>query len=237
MSAGLYILHLYPGEDETRQRFLREAAKCVDPVRCNKAEHLKTMHAKGTCLGAGMLLQKMLLDLQSGGDFADTVYLEEEELLTQLQNRIRGECTEPVTISYRYGEHGKPSIMGFPKHFNLSHSGEYVVCAVCDGEVGVDIQKWVPFKERTAERFFAPAEWKVLQNLPPAEHTEMFFRLWTRKEAYGKYTGQGIGSAVGENLSGEETCAEKQIRFWEMQPDQGYSVAVCVADFGASKQK
>lgn len=228
MSVGLYILHLYPGADENRQVLLRETAKCVDPVRRKKAEHLKNIPAKAACLGAGMLLQKMLLDLQSGVKYSDTVILEEEELLTCLQDRIKGEQAEPLTISYRYGAHGKPMIADFPKHFNLSHSGDYVVCAVSDGEVGVDIQKWVPFKERTAERFFAPEEWKLLQTLPMGQRTEMFYRLWTRKEAYGKYTGLGIPDAVRENLLGEEECAERQIRFLEMQPDQEYSIAVCV---------
>lgn len=66
-----------------------------------------------------------------------------------------------------------------------------MVCAVGDGEVGADIQKWVPYKERTAERFFAPTEWKLLQELPASQRTELFYRLWSRKEAYGKYTGQG----------------------------------------------
>lgn len=228
MSVGLYILHLYPGADENRQVLLRETAKCVDPVRRKKAEHLKNIPAKAACLGAGMLLQKMLLDLQCGVEYSDTVFLEEEELLVQLQNRTQEEQMFPLTISYRYGEHGKPAIADFPKHFNLSHSGDYVVCAVCDSEVGVDIQKWVPFKERTAERFFAPEEWKLLQTLPMEQRTEMFYRLWTRKEAYGKYTGLGIPDAVRENLLGEEECAGRQIRFLEMQPDQEYSIAVCV---------
>lgn len=175
-----------------------------------------------------MLLQKMLLDLQCGVEFSDTVFLEEEELLAQLQNRTQEEQTSTLTIAYRYGAHGKPMIADFPKHFNLSHSGDYVVCAVSDGEVGVDIQKWVPFKERTAERFFAPEEWKLLQTLPMEQRTEMFYRLWTRKEAYGKYTGLGIPDAVRENLLGEEECAGRKIRFLEMQPDQEYSIAVCV---------
>lgn len=228
MSVGLYILHLYPGADENRQVLLREAAKCVDPVRRKKAEHLKNIPARAACLGAGMLLQKMLLDLQCGVEFSDTVFLEEEELLAQLQNRTQEEQTSTLTIAYRYGAHGKPMIADFPKHFNLSHSGDYVVCAVSDGEVGVDIQKWVPFKERTAERFFAPEEWKLLQTLPMEQRTEMFYRLWTRKEAYGKYTGLGIPDAVRENLLGEEECAGRRIRFLEMQPDQEYSIAVCV---------
>ncbi|MGE7591252.1 4'-phosphopantetheinyl transferase family protein [Peribacillus sp. NPDC101480] len=37
---------------------------------------------------------------------------------------------------------GKPFSSNFPSfHYNISHSGEYVVCAVHDAEVGVDI-KW-----------------------------------------------------------------------------------------------
>lgn len=237
MSVGLYILHLYPGEDENRQRFLREAAECVDPVRRKKAEHLKNTHAKAACLGAGMLLQKMLLDLQNGAELTGTFFLEEKELLTLLKERIRREQLSLLPISYRYGEHGKPIIADFPKHFNLSHSGDYVVCAVSDGEVGADIQKWVPCKERTAERFFAPEEWELLQRLSGEQRTEMFYRLWTRKEAYGKYTGMGIPGAVSENLSGEKECAGKQIRFLEMSPEQGYSVAVCVADADISEKK
>ena len=129
--------------------------------------------------------------------------------------------------AYYYGEHGKPQIVNFPKKFNLSHSGDYVVCAVGDGEVGADIQKWVPYKERTAERFFAPTEWKLLQELPASQRTELFYRLWSRKEAYGKYTGQGISSAVGEDFSDEQNWQEKQICFRERVLEDSYSLAVC----------
>ena len=102
-----------------------------------------------------------------------------------------------------------------------------MVCAVGDGEVGADIQKWVPYKERTAERFFAPTEWKLLQELPASQRTELFYRLWSRKEAYGKYTGQGIGSAVGEDFSDEQNWQEKQICFRERVLEDSYSMAVC----------
>ena len=46
--------------------FLREAAECVDPVRCKKVQRLKSTGAKAASLGAGMLLQKMALDLIDG---------------------------------------------------------------------------------------------------------------------------------------------------------------------------
>ncbi len=220
MAVGIYVLHLHPGEDEIRWKLLREAAECVDPVRCKKAERLKGIGAKAASLGAGMLLQKMAMDLTEGVENTDILFLEEDELLAVLQK-------PPFSFSYEYGEQGKPQIVNFPKKFNLSHSGDYVVCGVSNGEVGVDIQKWVPYKERTAERFFAKEEWELLQEKDEQERTELFYRLWSRKEAYGKYTGQGIGSAVGEDFSNEQKWQEKQICFRERILEDGYSLAVC----------
>lgn len=228
MAVRIYVLHLYCGDGEKRQSLLREAAECVDPVRRNRAAGLKGTNAKAACLGAGMLLQKMVLDLRDGMADNDMVSIEEEELIRMLREHMQRENTQPLELAYRYGDSGKPAIVDFPEHFNLSHSGEYVVCAVSNGEVGIDIQKWVPYKERTAERFFASEECDLLRELPVKQRMEMFYRLWTRKEAYGKYTGLGIGSAVGENLSDEEECRKRQIRFRELTPAEGYSMAVCV---------
>ena len=227
MAVGIYVLHLHPGEDEIRRKLLREAAECVDPVRCKKAERLKGIGAKAASLGAGMLLQKMAMDLTEGVENTDILFLEEDELLAVLQARMLSEQTPPFSFFYKYGEQGKTQIVNFPKKFNLSHSGDYVVCGVSNGEVGVDIQKWVPYKERTAERFFAKEEWELLQEKDEQERTELFYRLWSRKEAYGKYTGQGIGSAVGEDFSNEQKWQEKQICFRERVLEDGYSLAVC----------
>ena len=41
----------------------------------------------------------------------------------------------------KYGEYGKPYLASGDLFFNLSHCGDMVVCAVCDREVGVDIQR------------------------------------------------------------------------------------------------
>ena len=227
MAVGIYVLHLHPGEEEARRNFLREAEECVDPVRDKKAQRLKGTGAKAASLGAGMLLQKVARDLIDGIENTGILFLEEDELLAVLRERMCRDKTGPLSFSYEYGDLGKPQIVNFPKKFNLSHSGDYVICAVGDGEVGADIQKWVPYKERTAERFFAKEEWKLLQETEESERTELFYRLWTRKEAYGKYTGQGIGSAVGEDFSDERKWKEKQICFREQILEEGYSLAVC----------
>ena len=39
------------------------------------------------------------------------------------------------------GEHGKPFFSYRPSlHYNISHSGDYVVCILADQEVGIDVQ-------------------------------------------------------------------------------------------------
>ena len=129
MAVGIYVLHLHPGEEEIRRTFLREAAEYVDPVRCKKVQRLKSTGAKAASLGAGMLLQKMALDLIDGTENTGILFLEEDELLAVLQERMHRDKAGALSFSYEYGELGKPQIVNIPKKFNLSHSGDYVVCA------------------------------------------------------------------------------------------------------------
>ena len=69
-------------------------------------------------------------------------------------------------------EYGKPGIVGLPDfHFNLSHSGSWVVCAIDNKPLGVDVQE---ICQRTdldiAERFFSPREASDLRLMP--EHRQ-----------------------------------------------------------------
>lgn len=98
MAVGIYVLHLHSCEEETRQSFLREALECVDPVRRSKTERLKGTGAKAASLGAGMLLQKIAMDLIEGIENTDILFLEEDELLAVLQARMLREQTPPFSF-------------------------------------------------------------------------------------------------------------------------------------------
>lgn len=78
--------------------------------------------------------------------------------------------------------------------FNLSHSGEFALLAAALGApLGVDIEEKRPLKdlEQVAERFFSPAERSVLAKADePSE--DLFFAIWTRKEAVIKTLGHGL---------------------------------------------
>ncbi|MDR0982848.1 MAG: 4'-phosphopantetheinyl transferase superfamily protein [Culturomica sp.] len=92
-------------------------------------------------------------------------------------------------------EHGKPYLSYSDDFFfNISHSGDYIVCTVSDTEVGIDVQKLRKFSETIALRYFHPNEAKMLETLE--DKSDYFFTLWTAKEAYLKYLGSGLSGGL-----------------------------------------
>lgn len=89
-----------------------------------------------------------------------------------------------------YGPFGKPSFKDYPAcNFSLSHSGSYAVCVFTEdtAPVGIDIQEYRSLnRNKIRARFYTDLEKKQ------AESAEMFFRIWSAKEAYMKYTGKGF---------------------------------------------
>lgn len=109
----------------------------------------------------------------------------------------------PRQLAWLRGPFGKPyldrpaTLPATPRwQFNLSHTAGCVVVALCrDVEVGVDVESPRPQLELSAiaERFFSPEEVACWHAGPPGRQVELFYRLWTRKEAFMKAVGQGFG--------------------------------------------
>ncbi len=86
---------------------------------------------------------------------------------------------------------GKPSLVGYENiHFNLSHCRCAVACIVSDRPVGVDVQDWERDHSRLAERVCSADEQAYIHGAQSPETA--FAQIWTAKESYGKYMGQGI---------------------------------------------
>lgn len=106
---------------------------------------------------------------------------------------------EPGDIVFEYNEHGKPSIANRlnPRNvrFNLSHSRDVILYAVAkDKEVGIDVEymRDVDRAERIIERFFSQEQRDFYNSQSDGIKKTAFFRLWTRREAYGKAMGRGF---------------------------------------------
>jgi len=149
--------------------------------------------------------------------------------------------TEPRKVLFRIGEHGKPMLAGGGAlHFNLSHSSDLALVAMSQSvEVGVDVEHLRAIRDlsRLAGRFFAPAEAAALASLPEAGRNAAFFRVWTRKEALLKATGQGIANGLkrfevsGEPDGGLIACdgSRDKAREWTLHtwsPAEGYIATV-----------
>jgi len=89
---------------------------------------------------------------------------------------------------------GKPRLRCHPGiHFNLSHSGPWVACAVHRGPVGLDVEEVRDRNPLPAERVLAPAELRRFAQLRPPAARAFFYRLWTLKESLLKAMGSGLG--------------------------------------------
>jgi 4'-phosphopantetheinyl transferase len=93
-------------------------------------------------------------------------------------------------------EDGKPQLASGALEFNTSHSGTKAMVAVARVPVGVDIERIEPIPEdefgALVEFVLSPSEAAELMTLPEGERVVAYYRVWTRKEAYVKATGEGI---------------------------------------------
>ena len=89
---------------------------------------------------------------------------------------------------------GKPVVNGYTDlHFNVSHSGEKVVGAICDVPVGVDVEEIKPVDLAMMYDFFNEQEIvDILERKNPQDRLRHFYDIWTLKESYVKANGKGL---------------------------------------------
>ncbi|MHA6761791.1 4'-phosphopantetheinyl transferase family protein [Streptacidiphilus sp. PAMC 29251] len=92
--------------------------------------------------------------------------------------------------------HGRPALADppGPLHFSLSHGGDLVLIGIAAVPIGVDVEG-LPGADAVAElvSVLHPGEQAELAVLPADQRISAFARLWTRKEAYLKAIGTGLG--------------------------------------------
>lgn len=184
----------------------------VRPARRARTERIRRAEEQRRSLGAELLLRRVLLR-----------YGIEE-------------------YSVSLGEHGKPRLDGVEGlFFNLSHAGEYVACAISDGEIGCDIERIDRGIDLgIADRFFLPEEAAWIRAAEVEEaRVDRFFRLWTLKESVMKATGKGFSlspRAFSLDLCGAEPllCSSDATLSpyfpRELAPPDGYRLSVCTAN-------
>ncbi len=113
-------------------------------------------------------------------------------LRSQLGERLN---LAPASLVFKRGEHGKPAlVLDSSLEFNLSHAGDWIVLAMAESRIGVDIEHTARDNDvmAIADRYFFGSEIAELTSFEPSEQRQRFFDYWTLKEAYMKARGEGI---------------------------------------------
>lgn len=158
---------------------------------------------------------------------------------------------------YTYNEWGKPeldketmleafSYTGEEKcviqdmHFNLSHSGDYVVLAIGSSPVGIDVEHKTKGYDTLPKRCFCEEEYEdILQAGDERAQKMRFLEYWTMKEAYIKCVGEGMriplnsflvkgekdDIAIMKKMSGDERL--EPVCGGTLWLDSDYCVSVC----------
>lgn len=152
---------------DTAEAWIAELGPLASPARRSLAAGFRNPMDALRCLAAEALLWRMAKQLYDLG---------------------------PGQLSTTKGPQGKPAFVEHPGlHFNLSHSGPWILCAFDDGPVGVDVEAEAPLRPGMAEAVLSGEEWRCHQALPEGERPAAFFRLWTLKESLLKAAGTGLG--------------------------------------------
>ena len=80
-------------------------------------------------------------------------------------------------------------------HFSISHAGEYILIAVGEDPLGVDIEKRRKINcERLGRKIMTDEEYRIF--LESEDREEEFYRRWVLMESYVKWTGLGFAGGI-----------------------------------------
>lgn len=121
----------------------------------------------------------------------------------------------------KYTDYGRPYLKDHP-YFNISHSEQWVVCAVAkDIQLGIDVEKLRKINFLAlSKRYFHYNEQQLIKN------STDFFHLWTRKEAVLKAQGQGLRSKL-KQLDTTQHPVQLDQNYWLFPIDLPVENSIC----------
>lgn len=123
----------------------------------------------------------------------------------------------------------KPRLTDIDVCFNISHCNSAVACVIDEKEVGIDIQDYneTVFDVRTM--FLSKQEESIL--ICDGFSNNELTRIWTMKEAYGKFYGQGLCYSLCETSFDNIKDSDSWQSYLALQvfskTYDGYALSVC----------
>lgn len=206
--AEVYMINIdEPISNDLYQRLYR----CVSRERKDKINQYKFEADAKRCLYADILVRYLACDKLHIKN--DKVYIENNK-------------------------YGKPYLHHIKNQFfNISHSGKWVACGWSNQEIGIDIQKIEDIDLDIAKSFFCESEYLSVMNCEKTEQINSFYTLWTLKESYIKYKGNGLIIPLNSfqfNIMNEKISLQSEDiikpMFYTMNIDEQHKLAICTLD-------
>lgn len=146
-------------------------------------------------------------------------------------------------IIFEKNVQGKPYLKGYSNfNFNLSHSGDFVVCAIDNKPIGIDIEKIESIDHKgIAQSFFSKDECDFILKGDLQAQIDKFYEIWTLKESYIKADGRGLTIPLKsfsinideyENIELITKNELKKCNFKKFNIESEYKMAVCSLNKG-----
>lgn len=156
-------------------------------------------------------------------------------LVGEVLNRLGLENYSAADI--KYDAYNRPFIINNGVNFNVSHSGDVVLCAgIANGKIGVDIEHIKPIDVADVKDVFMEEEWNVIVDCDDPVMTA--YRLWTRKEAILKAAGKGVlGEPSSINVVKDEVVYEHEMySLYSSHIKDGYIISIAANRKGEKLQ-
>ncbi len=119
--------------------------------------------------------------------------------------------------------------------FNLSHSGEYTICAISKHNIGCDIEKIDEPDLLVAKSFFHEKEYiNICAEKDVNKQANLFYKYWTAKEAFVKNLGTGILTPLnsfeimfGNDISINQNINNESYHFDSLDYIDDYCICLC----------
>lgn len=147
-----------------------------------------------------------------------------------LLRQLLAEILPGQDVQFERAESGRLCLASHPDwHISLSHADAAIAVMAAPCPCGVDIEKPRPARlEKVVARYFSEAEQALLAVTPKAQYPQVFFRLWTLKEASVKALGEGLAHNLARlsfSLPASEEdnpvprlqSAEPVLQLWQQQ--------------------
>ncbi|SFI31708.1 MULTISPECIES: 4'-phosphopantetheinyl transferase superfamily protein [unclassified Bacillus (in: firmicutes)] len=134
--------------------------------------------------------------------------------------------------------YGKPYLKNHPTiSFNLSHSGDFVVCVFDNHPVGIDIEKIKIIEYISlAKKFFTKKEYNYIMKGDFRQQLDKFYDIWTLKESFIKCCGKGLSLPLNSfsveiygcndiKLVTDSSSAKYTLQILEIDPE--YKMSMC----------